>query len=173
MQASLPITHPLRGQRGPDPLFTDGLVQSLVGKAVSAASENQRQMRNGSYWFDPLARRELKATVRALGNQCCRAGWDGEDAAPVLPMTVEHTLRFIDALPMGYAEPDPGVDPDGEVSLSWIGDRGHRLSMSIGPTGRISYAYRIGPRRLNGTEWFGDAIPEELVKFIGTFPIHG
>lgn len=91
----------------------------------------------------------------------------------MLPLTLEHAIRFIDALPMGYAEPDPGADPDGEISLSWIGNKGHRLSLSIGPTGRISFAYRIGPRRRNGTEWFSDAIPEELLEYIGTFPIFG
>jgi len=165
------VTHPLRGQRGPDHLLTDELVQSSVGKALSLASEHQRKMRNGSYWFDPLERRELKASVRAQGHGCAQADWDGEGAAPVLPLTLEHAIRFIDALPMGYADPDPGVDPDGELSLSWIGGSGHRLALSIGPTGRISYAYRIGPRRRNGTEWFGDTIPDELLEYIRTFPI--
>lgn len=173
MQATLPITHPLRGQRGPDHLLTDELVHSAEGKAVNRASEQQRQMRNGSYWFDPIERRDLKASLRALGHTCAQAGWDGEGAAPVLPLTLEHAIRFIDALPMGYAEPDPGADPDGEISLSWIGSKGHRLSLSIGPTGRISFAYRIGPRRRNGTEWFSDAIPEELLEYIGAFPIFG
>ena len=123
--------------------------------------------------FDPPDRRELKAALCALGHECERADWDGEGAAPVLSLAVENTIRFIDALPMGYAEPDPGVDPDGEMSLSWIGGRGHRLSMSIGPTGRISFAYRIGPRPRNGTEWLGDSIPDDLLKFIRTFPING
>ncbi len=171
MQATLPVTHPLRGQRGPDHLRTDELVQSSEGKAVTLASEQQRRMRNGSYWFDPLERRELKASVRALGRECAHGDWDGEGGAPVLAFTLEHAIRFIDALPMGYAEPDPGVDPDGEISLAWIGGKGHRLALSIGPTGRISYAYRIGPRRRNGTEWFGDTIPEEILEYIGTFPI--
>lgn len=173
MQATLPLTHPLRGQRGPDHLLTDELVQSSVGKAVNLASEQQRKMRNGSYWFDPIERRDLKASLRALGKACAKDNWDSEGSAPVLPLTLDQAIRFIDAMPMGYAEPDLGVDPDGEISFSWIGNKGHRLSMSIGPTGRISYAYRIGPRRRNGTEWFGDSIPEELLECIGTFPIFG
>jgi len=163
----------LRGQRGPDHLFTDELVQSTVGKAIARASERQRQMRNGSYWFDPLPRRELKATVRRYGSEFGRPDWDGEGASPVQQLTVENAIRFIDALPMGYAEPDPGVDPDGELTLAWLGDKGHRLSLSIGPTGRIFYAYRIGPRRRNGTEWFTDSIGEEILELIGTFPING
>ncbi len=170
MQTALPITHPLRGQRGPEHVLTDHLVQSAEGKAIVVANEAQRQMRNGSYWFDPLARRELKAELRALAQACAKQGLD-EGADPVDPRTLDHALRFVDALPMGFAEPDAGVDPDGEISLSWIGNKGHRLSLSVGPTGRISYAYRIGPRRRNGTEWFGDSIPDELLEYIGTFPI--
>lgn len=173
MQETVPVTRPLRGQRGPDHAFTDDMVHSAVGKAISQANERQRQMRNGSFWFDPWQRRELKASLRSLSNECAAPDWDGEGSVAVQPLAVDHALGFIDALPMGYAEPDPGIDPDGEVSLSWIGKKGHRLSLSIGPTGRISYAYRIGPRRLNGTEWLGDNIPDELLKFIGTFPIHG
>jgi hypothetical protein len=172
MQASLPITHPLRGQRGPDHALTDALVQSTEGRAITAASERQRQMRNGSYWFDPLARRELKADLRNLALDFALRGVE-EGSDPIDPLTLEHTLRFVDALPMGFAEPDPGLDPDGEITLSWIGSKGHRLSLSIGPTGRVSYAYRIGPRRLNGTEWLGDSIPDELLEAIGTFPING
>ncbi len=173
MQATLPVTHPLRGQRGPDHVLTDCMVHSAEGMALTRASELQRQMRNGSYWFDPIERRELKAYLRALGTSCGATDWDGEGSAPVVPLTLDQALRFIDALPMGYAEPDPGVDPDGEISFSWIGGKGHRLAMSLGPTGRISYAYRVGPRRRNGTEWFGDSIPEELLEYIGTFPIYG
>jgi hypothetical protein len=119
-----------------------------------------------------LARRELKADLRNLALEFALRGVE-EGSDPIDPLTLEHTLRFVDALPMGFAEPDPGLDPDGEITLSWIGSKGHRLSLSIGPTGRVSYAYRIGPRRLNGTEWLGDSIPDELLEAIGTFPING
>jgi hypothetical protein len=61
------------------------------------------------------------------------------------------------------------VHPDGEISFSWIGAKGHRLSMAIGPTGRITYAYRRLPDKLNGTAWMGDRIPSALVDHIATF----
>lgn len=172
MQTTVHVTRPLRGQRGPEHAFTDHLVQSEEGREISVRSEHQRQLRNGSYWFDPLQRRELKAVVRSLGHECGKPDWDGIGAAAVQQHTIERALVFIDALPMGYAEPDPGADPDGEISFSWIGHKGHRLSLSIGPTGRISYAYRAGARRINGTEWMGNIIPEELLKLISTFPIN-
>lgn len=171
MQGTVQIGTPLRGQRGPDHHLTDDLLTSQTGRAIAVANELQRQMRNGSLVFDPPARRELKHALRVLSKECAKADWDGENAAPMEQSTLANALRFVDALPMGFAEPDPGVDPDGEISLSWIGKKGHRLALSIGPTGRISYAHRIGPRRRNGTEWFGDSIPEELLEYIGAFPI--
>jgi hypothetical protein len=173
MQSTLPIAQPLRGQRGPDHHLTDDLLTSPTGMAIRRINEDQRQMRNGSLIFDPPARRELKRALRDMAKECGNPNWDGDGGAPVEKSTLAHALRFVDALPMGLPEPDPGVDPDGEISLSWIGGKGHRLSLSLGPTGRISYAYRIGPRRRNGTEWFGDTIPDELLEYIGTFPIFG
>lgn len=173
MQATLQVTERLRGQRGPDHVSSDDLVQSQVGRSISRAIEQQRHLRNGSYWFDPIQRRRLKADLRALAAECAKPDWDGEGADPVLPMSLVHAIRFVESMPMGYAEPDPGVDPDGEISFSWIGVKGHRLSLSIGPTGRISYAHRYGPRRRNGTEWLGDVIPEELLERIGKFPTNG
>gem|GEM_PF-5766336 len=54
-------------------------------------------------------------------------------------------------------------------SFSWIGTKGHRLSVSIGPTGKITYAYRRIASKVNGTEWLGDRIPEALLDHIATF----
>ena len=173
MYSTLQISSPLRGQRGPDHHLTDDLLTSQTGIAIAEANELQRQMRNGSLVFDPPARRELKRTLRELARERGKGNWDGESGASVEQSTLVNALRFVDAMPMGFAEPDPGVDPDGEISLSWIGTKGHRLSLSIGPTSRVSYAYRIGARRRNGTEWLGDSIPEELLEYIGTFPVFG
>lgn len=169
MQNTLPIDLPLRGRRGPDHHLTDDLLTSSTGMAIRRINEDQRQMRNGSLIFDPPARRELKRALRDLAQECGAPNWDGEGAAPVEPSTLAHALRFVDALPMGLPEPEPGVHPDGEISLSWIGSKGHRLSMAVGATGRITYAYRRLPDKLNGTAWLGDRIPTALVEYIATF----
>lgn len=169
MQSTIPIELPLRGRRGPDHHLTDDLLTSSTGIAIRVINELQRQMRNGSMIFDPPARRELKQALRELASECSAPDWDGEGAAPVEPSTLAHARRFVDALPMGLPEPEPGVHPDGEIAFSWLGSKGHRLSIAVGPTGRITYAYRRLPSKMNGTEWLGDRIPETLLEFITTF----
>lgn len=169
MQSTLSIDLPLRGRRGPDHHLTDDLLTSQTGMAIRAINEDQRQMRNWSMTFDPPARRELKRALRELAKACSVTNWDGEGAAPVDQITLAHALRFVDALPMGLPEPELGVHPDGELSFSWIGSKGHRLSMAIGPTGRITYAYRRLPDKQNGTAWMGDRIPRALLDHIITF----
>jgi hypothetical protein len=173
MQANVPVTPPLRGRRGPDHLLTDDLLTSRTGIAIAIANEEQRQMRNGSLIFDPPERRELKREIRDLALECSKTNWNGEDGDPIEQSTQLHALRFVDALPIGFVEPVIAVHPDGEIAFSWIGSKGHRLSLAIGPTGRITYAFRRLPRKLNGTEWLGDRIPESLLQYIGTFTEKG
>jgi hypothetical protein len=169
MQSNFPVSLAFIGSRGPDRLRTDDLVTSATGVAVAKASEDQRQMRNGSILFDPPARRQLKRALRELAAECAKANWDGEGATHVEWLTLDNAIRFVDALPMGLPEPEPGVHPDGELSFSWIGTKGHRLSVSIGPTGKITYAYRRVASKVNGTEWMGDRIPEAILDHITTF----
>lgn len=169
MQTAISIAPPLRGRRGPDHLLSDDLLTSQTGRAIVHANEVQRQMRNGSLLFDPPERRELKQLVRELAIECALPNWDGEGAAAVDEGTLRNGLRFVDVLPMGFPEPEPAVHPDGEMAFSWIGTKGHRLSVAVGPTGRITYAFRRLPTKLNGTEFLGDRIPDSLLKHIGTF----
>lgn len=168
MQSALSVD-PLVGRRGPDHHLTDDLLTSATGLAIRRINEDQRQMRNGSLLFDPPARRELKQALRTLAKECSMPDWDGEGAAPVEQSTLANARRFVDALPMGLPEPEPGVHPDGEIAFSWIGAKGHRLSMAVGPTGRLTYAYRKLPSKMNGTEWLGDRIPKPLLEYIATF----
>lgn len=159
----------LIGQRGPDHLMTDDMVSSRTGLAVAKASEAQRHYRNQSLIFDPPARRELKREIRSLASEFAHSNWDGEGADPVDALTVTNAIRFIDSLSMGLPEPEPGVHPDGEFVFEWIGRKGHRLSISINATGRMAYAFRHLPRKNNGTEWLGDQIPEQIIKYITSF----
>lgn len=169
MQSTVPVSLPLRGRRGPDHHLTDDLLTSHTGMAIALANEAQRQMRNGSLVFDPPERRDLKRALRELAKECTLPNWDGENAAGVEQATLASALRFVDALPMGLPEPEPSVHPDGELAFSWIGSKGHRLSIAVGPTGRITYAYRRLPSKMNGTEWLGDRIPRSLLEYITTF----
>jgi len=102
--------------------------------------------------------------VRLEANQ---VGWDGYGALPLNPQAYHFARVFINALPTTAPSPEVGADTDGEVSLDWIfGDR-KALTVSIGPTGRCTYAWMLGRDTQRGTGWIEDEIPATIVFALG------
>lgn len=147
----------------------DMLLGSNVGMLLRESGNAQQRSYLASRFNYPP---ELEMAINGLCDVvdgCSESDWDGEDANAVSESTLENACRFVLSLPRGCAMPESDADSDGEISLSWIGERGHRLSLSIGSTGRVSYAFRKGARRLNGTVWFTDRINDDLLRLIYTF----
>lgn len=92
--------------------------------------------------------------------------WDGYGARSIDPRTYLQAERFLCALPTTTPVPDISIDPDGEVSVSWNLDSNWLFSVSIGPTGRLSYAGLFGNSKTYGTEWFLHEIPEVVLDNI-------
>lgn len=147
----------------------DSLLQSNEGSGLRSFGRTARAgFFISGYQFRPELEMALNEVCDVAGEHG-QPGWDGEGASPVLSATVNHACRFLLSLPLGVAMPEAGVHRDGEMSFSWLGGRGHLLSMSIGPTGRISYAFMLGARRKSGTEWFTENLPSDLLSYIRTF----
>ncbi len=147
----------------------DSVLGSKVGMILrERGNRQQRSYFNSRFNYPP----ELEATVNELcdvADGCSGPNWDGEGATAVSESSLENACRFVLSLPRGCTMPESDADTDGEINLSWIGEKGHRLSLSIGSTGRISYAFRKGVRRLNGTVWFTERINEDILRLILTF----
>lgn len=92
--------------------------------------------------------------------------WDGYGAKPVDPLAYREAERFLAALPTTTPVPDVSVDPDGEVSISWNTEPDWVFSVSIGATGRLSYAGLFGTSKAHGTEWFITEIPQTVLGCI-------
>ena len=116
---------------------------------------------------ETIAERKTAALARLseLVAECSEPGWDGEDAAPVDLTAAQWAERFVCALPEGFPLPELGVDPDGSIALDWIPSR-HRLwSVSIGPSGRLAYAYLDGPDKGHGVADFdGQSVPSRILQ---------
>lgn len=95
-----------------------------------------------------------------------RSDWDGFGARRVSLHTFAMALRFLGQLPLGYPAPSFGADPDGEITLEWYSGPGRVLSVSVGPTGELSYAARIGNARMHGTDVFFDEVPRMILDLI-------
>lgn len=89
--------------------------------------------------------------------------WDGYGAQPIDARAYLQAERFLSALPTTTPVPDVSVDPDGEIAVSWNLDSNWVFSVSIGPTGRLSYAGLFGTSKAYGTEWFLNEIPEAIL----------
>jgi hypothetical protein len=109
------------------------------------------------------ARERLLDELDDLCADASRRGWDGYGAEPMSADAYDFAKLFIKALPTAAPLPELNADPDGEVSLDWSFGRRRALTVSIGPTGRCTFAWVFGPRSNRGTDWIEDEIPAQIV----------
>jgi len=82
--------------------------------------------------------------VEALATECAQSGWDANDADPVSKCAAIRAAEFIRALPEGFSLPELAPEPDGSISLDWIRSRNRLLSLSVGTSDRLPYAWIEG-----------------------------
>jgi hypothetical protein len=107
-------------------------------------------------------RERLLKDLDELWAEASRPGWDGHGALPASPDAFDFARLFLNALPTTAPLPELSADPDGEVSLDWSFGNRRVLTVSIGPTGRCTYAWLLGQRSNRGTDWIEDEIPSSI-----------
>jgi hypothetical protein len=96
-----------------------------------------------------------------------RPDWNREGADPVSLLATDRAVAFIRALPRGFAMPEAAPDTDGSISLDWIDGRRRMLSVSVGVTDRLAFAWIDGTDRGHAVERFdGDRIPSLILDRI-------
>jgi len=131
-------------------------LSEILLRVTSYARENATDWR-------PLT----KALIEEVALECQAANWDGYGAHPVSERAKHQAQLFIDMLPYRLPAPDPIADPDGELALSWDFGPGHVFTLSIGPTGMLSYAGILGEGvRRHGMEPFKGGIPKAILESI-------
>lgn len=108
------------------------------------------------------ARERLLDDLESLCAEASHKGWDGYGAEPVSPDSYDYARAFIKALPTTAPLPELNADPDGEVSLDWSFGKRRALTVSVGPTGRCTFAWVLGQRSNRGTDWIEDEIPASI-----------
>lgn len=120
-------------------------------------------------WESVTLRRVTEAAWVELADAASEAAsrnWDGYGAKRVDPFAYHQAERFLAALPTTTPVPNVSVDRDGEVSVSWNIEPDWVFSVSIGATGRLSYAGLFGTSKAHGTEWFITEIPQAVLGCI-------
>jgi hypothetical protein len=106
---------------------------------------------------------ELAKAV-ALGKN---ADWDRYGAPKQQSGISQLACRFLNALPSIVPAPEVGLDPDGEISFSWVTSRDRQVHVSLSAEGLLSYAGIYGPTSsVHGTEAFDDAVPMPIIEAV-------
>ena len=110
---------------------------------------------------------EALSRLAALASECAEPGWDGEDVIAIDPGAVVLTGRFVRALPDGLPLPEFAPEPDGSISLDWIVSRHRLLSLSVGRSSRIAYAWLDGTDKGHAVARFdGLHVPPPILESI-------
>jgi hypothetical protein len=132
-------------------------------RAVSSDAEKLRGLvilaTNKKY---SIAWEKKRWDLEAACSEAAEADWDGYGARRVDYVTYYVAKRFLEALPHTPLDPDIAIDPDGEVSMTWRKAADQLFSVSIGGTGRLSYAGIFGAVNAYGTEYFNEQVPPSI-----------
>jgi hypothetical protein len=104
--------------------------------------------------------------LKEVRSETSTDGWDGYGANPLNPLAYEYAETFLNSLPTTAPLPEVSADPDGEVSLDWVFGERRALTVSIGPSGRCTFAAILGESSYRGTEWIDDEIPASIVFYL-------
>lgn len=135
--------------------------QSDSANRLAAMVEEARQHLLTSYSVRrgyERALSELEETRREASTE----GWNGYDARPMNPEAYIYAKIFLESMPTTAPFPEISADPDGDVALDWSFSPGKALSVSVGPTGRCTFAWMRGHRTFRGTEWLEDGVPAPI-----------
>jgi hypothetical protein len=135
--------------------------QSKYARRLLVLQEEIRQHLLTSYAVRADCERLLQ-DLDELWIESSLPGWDGHGALPMSPEAFDFAKTFIKALPTTAPLPELSADTDGEVSLDWSFGNRRVLTVSIGPTGRCTYAWLLGQRSNRGTDWIEDDIPAPI-----------
>lgn len=140
--------------------------QSDSAKELERMLEMIREHRLESYVMRNPAERVL-TELDDVRSEASNEGWDGYGARPLNPVSYDFAIRFLNALPASAPIPEVSADVDGEVVLDWIFGERKALTMSIGPTGRCTFAWMLGQSTSRGTDWIDDEIPAQITFALG------
>lgn len=105
--------------------------------------------------------------LAALATECAEQGWDGKDAIAIDPIAIRLAERFVRLLPNGISLPEFAPEPDGSISLDWIQSRNRLLSVSVGRSNRLAYAWLDGTDKGHAVAHFdGHNIPPLVLEGI-------
>lgn len=107
------------------------------------------------------------SAIRELAVECSSDDWDGYGATAIDSSVVRNAEEFIRVLPDNLPVPEVSPEPDGSISLDWIRTPNQVVSVSIGSTNRLAFAWLDGSERGHSVLNFdGSTIPHRILSSI-------
>jgi len=159
--------------------YTAAVALARPRSAVSAEAEAVRfnasmvveQVHRSVALFGPKA--VLISHLSELGEQCRKGNWDGYGAEPVLPRALRCAEELIASLPDDVPLPECSIEPDGCVSLDWMPGPNRTLTVSVGGSDRLPYAWVDGTDRGHAVAKLVDGqLPPRILTEIRRFTRH-
>lgn len=110
---------------------------------------------------------DLQSELEVILDEAQDRNWDGYGAHPIKYPSYLEAQKFIDSFPLTtLVLPEVSLDPDGEISFEWYKSSDHCFSISFSGDDILTYAGLFGINKINGSEYFGDEIPETILENI-------
>jgi hypothetical protein len=115
----------------------------------------------------------LISDLSALGDECGESNWDGYGAQQVNRVALKRAQDLIASLPDGVSLPEIAIEPDGRVSLDWMPANHRMLTMSVGSSDRLPYAWVDGTDRGHAVARLANGeLPPRIIDEIRRFSRH-
>ena len=99
--------------------------------------------------------------------QVTEDGWKlSDDETAVTEEVRDAAIRFVEALPLGFPQPEVCGEPDGHINFEWYRSPRRVISVSIGPANRIHWAALIGSESPRGNVRFIDRVPDSILRYV-------
>ncbi|MBO1854506.1 hypothetical protein J4G52_13255 [Burkholderia cenocepacia] len=128
--------------------------------ASSEAKSVERARFKGIYQL-----KEKLSGTSAIRDELFSLAYENGD---VSESTLSKAYHFAIALPSYVEQPELSVDTDGEIAFDWA-DEQNILSISVGGSGRVTYAGKFKEATTHGTLYLSDRVIPELANALKHF----
>ncbi len=146
--------------------YMENTVSSKNFKALEVPKNtHNEQSSNSVTWTKSF---QMFLEVLEVIRESSTPNWDGYDALPLKANAAREAVRFIEIMPIWIPEPDIAPLPNGDIGFQWHFGKFRILTVSLSGKNIVIYASILGSldRKKNGSEYFNDSIPEEVLKII-------
>jgi hypothetical protein len=92
--------------------------------------------------------------------------WDGYNAHSISSESLNDAMAFAMSLPTDIQLPEIDVAPSGQVVFTWSKGNRRTFSIIIGDQKELFFAGLFGARKVYGTEYLENIIPEKIHEYI-------